>query len=121
MRRQFLIGAGTLAVAGVGATLFGLRQMGSMDEYAAAVAAARVALSNTPEVSEFIRYATLAASGHNTQPWRFRIVDSSIEVLPDFSRRTPVVDPDDHHLFASLGCAARIWPSQPGRVDGRAN
>ena len=23
----------------------------------------------------------------------------------DFSRRTPVVDPDDHHLFVSLGCA----------------
>src|SRR5271165_6755664 len=22
------------------------------------------------------------------------------------SRRTPVVDPDDHHLFVSLGCAA---------------
>jgi hypothetical protein len=26
--------------------------------------------------------------------------------LPDISRRTPVVDPDDHHLFVSLGCAA---------------
>ena len=29
-----------------------------------------------------------------------------IDVLPDLSRRTPVVDPDDHHLFVSLGCAA---------------
>jgi hypothetical protein len=26
-------------------------------------------------------------------------------VLPDFARRTPVVDPDDHHLWISLGCA----------------
>ena len=25
--------------------------------------------------------------------------------MPDFSRRTPAVDPDDHHLFVSLGCA----------------
>jgi hypothetical protein len=25
--------------------------------------------------------------------------------MPDLSRRTPVVDPDDHHLFVSLGCA----------------
>lgn len=106
MRRQFLIGAGTLALAGAGATYFGLRKMGSMDEYAAAVAANRAALSNTPQIPDFIRYATLAASGHNTQPWRFRISDSSIQVLPDFSRRTPVVDPDDHHLYASLGCAA---------------
>ncbi|MGH1559991.1 hypothetical protein ACRAWD_24530 [Caulobacter segnis] len=29
----------------------------------------------------------------------------AIEILPDLSRRTPVVDPDDHHLFVSLGCA----------------
>lgn len=79
-----------------------------MHQYADAVAATRAALSNKPEIPEFIRYATLAASGHNTQPWRFRIADNSIEVLPDFSRRAPVVAPDDHHLFASLGCAAEI-------------
>lgn len=29
-----------------------------------------------------------------------------ITILPDFSRRCPVVDPDDSHLFKSLGCAA---------------
>lgn len=106
MRRQFLIGAGTLAITGVGATYIGLRQMGSMDEYAAAVAATRAALSQDPAILEFVRCATLAASGHNTQPWRFRITEKYIDVLPDFSRRTPIVDPDDHHLFASLGCAA---------------
>ena len=27
-------------------------------------------------------------------------------VLPELSRRCPQVDPDDHHLYASLGCAA---------------
>ncbi|PIB93077.1 hypothetical protein [Caulobacter sp. FWC2] len=52
-----------------------------------------------------IHAATLAANGHNTQPWRFRIEPRAIEILPDFSRRTSVVDPDDHHLFVSLGCA----------------
>jgi hypothetical protein len=26
--------------------------------------------------------------------------------LPDLSRRCPAVDPDDHHLYVSLGCAA---------------
>lgn len=54
---------------------------------------------------EIVRYATLAPSGHNTQCWRFRTGKGSIEILPDLSRRTPVVDPDDHHLYASLGCA----------------
>lgn len=58
------------------------------------------------QMTEIIRYATLAPSGHNTQPWRFRIDKQSIAILPDLSRRTPVVDPDDHHLFVSLGCAA---------------
>jgi hypothetical protein len=54
---------------------------------------------------ELVRYATLAPSGHNTQCWKFRVEPGSISILPDFTRRTPVVDPDDHHLFVSLGCA----------------
>ena len=54
---------------------------------------------------ELVRYATLAPSSHNTQCWRFAIVDKAITILPDMSRRTPAVDPDDHHLFVSLGCA----------------
>src|ERR1041385_719383 len=54
---------------------------------------------------EAIRYATLAANSHNTQPWKFRFEPSVIIIAPDFSRRCPAVDPDDHHLFASLGCA----------------
>ena len=105
-RRQILTGGGALAVAGVGATYLGLRQMGSMEEYNASVAATRASLSQAPEMRDFIRYATLAANSHNTQPWRFRIGAGAIEILPDFSRRIPVVDPDDHHMFASLGCAA---------------
>lgn len=58
------------------------------------------------DVRELIRHATLAASSHNTQPWKFRIQQDSIIILPDYSRRCPVVDPDDSHLFKSLGCAA---------------
>jgi hypothetical protein len=57
-------------------------------------------------LGELVRYATLAANSHNTQPWRFSATDSAVTILPDLSRRTPVVDPDDHHLFVSLGCAA---------------
>ncbi|NYS62229.1 Acg family FMN-binding oxidoreductase [Vreelandella salicampi] len=58
------------------------------------------------DTRELIRHATLAASSHNTQPWKFRIQQDSVTILPDFSRRCPVVDPDDSHLFKSLGCAA---------------
>lgn len=62
--------------------------------------------NSRPELlKELIRYATLAPNSHNTQPWRFRIEPSRIVVLPDYSRRCPAVDPDDHHLFVTLGCA----------------
>ena len=56
-------------------------------------------------VREIVRAATLGANSHNTQPWRFVVTDKQITVYPDFNRRCPAVDPDDHHLFASLGCA----------------
>lgn len=54
-----------------------------------------------------VRYATLAPSSHNTQCWKFVIntARKCIDIRPDFSRRCPKVDPDDHHLYATLGCA----------------
>ncbi|MFN3713411.1 MAG: Acg family FMN-binding oxidoreductase [Alcanivoracaceae bacterium] len=52
-----------------------------------------------------IPYAVMAPSGHNTQPWRFEVSAQRIDIFPDFSRRLPVVDADDHALFISLGCA----------------
>jgi Nitroreductase family len=55
---------------------------------------------------ELVRCATLAPSSHNTQCWKFALEPQAITVLPDLARRCPAVDPDDHHLFVSLGCAA---------------
>jgi hypothetical protein len=54
---------------------------------------------------ELVRCATLAPNSHNTQAWKFAVTDHAIAILPDLSRRCPAVDPDDHHLFVSLGCA----------------
>lgn len=54
---------------------------------------------------EIVRAGTLAANSHNTQPWRFSISGTQIAIRPDFTRRCPAVDPDDHHLYASIGCA----------------
>jgi hypothetical protein len=54
---------------------------------------------------ELVRNATLAPSSHNTQCWKFKLEDKTITVLPDLARRCPAVDPDDHHVFVSLGCA----------------
>lgn len=52
-----------------------------------------------------VRYATLAASSHNTQPWKFVIKPDSIEIHPDYTRGLPVVDPQHRELWISLGCA----------------
>jgi hypothetical protein len=63
--------------------------------------------SDAPAVlRELVRYATLAPSSHNSQCWKFRLGGQSVSILPDYQRRCPIVDPDDHHLFVSLGCAA---------------
>src|SRR5262245_52246182 len=76
--------------------------------YEKIVARQRRPLESSPAdpLPELVRYATLAANSHNTQPWLFRRTPEGLEIAPDYARRTPVVDPDDHHLFASLGCAA---------------
>jgi len=58
-----------------------------------------------PDLEELVRLATLAASSHNTQPWRFVLNKDRILIHPDLDRRCPVVDPDDAHLWRSLGCA----------------
>lgn len=105
-RRTLLAGGGLTLAAGAGAVWVGARRMGSMSDYRAAVAQTRSILSARPGIAELVRYAALAPNGHNTQPWRFRLSQGRIDILPDLSKRTPVVDPDDHHLFVSLGGAA---------------
>lgn len=54
---------------------------------------------------ELVRFATLAASGHNAQPWKFSLGPNSIEIHPDYSRRLPAVDPENRELWIGLGCA----------------
>lgn len=100
------MGGGLTLAAGAGAAGWASYRMGNLSDYEGAVAATRSALPVQPDLVALLRYATLAPNGHNAQPWRFRLGDSRIDVLPDRSKRTPVVDPDDHHLFVSLGGAA---------------
>jgi hypothetical protein len=121
-RRLILAGAGGVAALGAAAILTA-RAMGGMGEYEAAVAALRRPLPAQPAMLDLLRYATLAANGHNTQPRKFRLREDGVDILPDLGRRTLVVDPDDHHLFVSLGCAAENLAlaagaaGRPGRLS----
>ncbi len=56
-------------------------------------------------VRSLLRYAVLAPSSHNTQPWRFRITDRTISLYADRTRALPANDPDDRELTISCGCA----------------
>lgn len=75
------------------------------------------------KLKELVRYATLAPSSHNTQCWKFRLEDQTISILPDFSRRCPIVDPDNHHLYVSLGCAAEnlVQAARAQGLSGQVN
>ncbi len=105
-RRAILAGGGIVALAGLGATYAVFQRMGSMEDYNASVEETRAVLKDAPETRDLVRYATLAANSHNSQPWQFKVSQSGIDILPDLTRRLSAVDPDNHHLFASLGCAA---------------
>jgi nitroreductase len=52
-----------------------------------------------------VKYAVLAPSSHNSQPWLFRIRDEALELRADRSRALPVVDPEDRELVISCGAA----------------
>jgi len=52
-----------------------------------------------------LRHAVLAPSSHNTQPWRFRVSATAIDLLADRTRALPVNDPDDRELVISCGAA----------------
>ncbi|MGE0449251.1 MAG: twin-arginine translocation signal domain-containing protein [Vicinamibacterales bacterium] len=103
MTRRAVLG-GLAAAGGVG--IAGTYLTSSSDEYDRLLEDQIRPLADDPDTAELVRYATLAASSHNTQPWRFRAGAQGIDILPDLTRRTPAVDPDDHHLYASIGCAA---------------
>lgn len=52
-----------------------------------------------------LRFAVLAPSSRNTQPWMFRITPSGVDVYADYSRRLITIDPDNRELLMSVGAA----------------
>jgi hypothetical protein len=104
-RRQTILGA---AVGTMAPTWVAQAAVANYDEAVASIWRHSSAKPGDPAsvLRELVRYATLAPSSHNTQCWKFRVQERAIAIEPDLSRRCPAVDPDDHHLFVSLGCAA---------------
>ena len=53
-----------------------------------------------------LRYAILAPSGHNGQPWKFHIDGDLLQVRADRGRGLPTIDPLDREMLIS--CAATV-------------
>ncbi len=57
----------------------------------------------------FLKYALLAPSSHNTQPWHFTVNDSGVIISPDFSRRLESSDKNNRQLYISLGVSTAFF------------
>ncbi len=106
-RRAFLKLLAAAGVTSAGGYL--LSEYSPWLDYDAYAARNRSPIEKGPETQvqmlELVRYATLAANGHNTQPWKFSVKKDSIAIYPDAHRRLKIVDPEDRELWISLGCA----------------
>ena len=61
--------------------------------------------SVTDKLRFSLRYAVLAPSSHNTQPWHFILDGDCVTLCADRLRALPVVDPFDRELIISCGAA----------------
>lgn len=51
-----------------------------------------------------LRYAVLAPSGPNNQPWKLAVNGNEVTVMADFDRTLPDVEPANRTTYMSLGC-----------------
>jgi len=67
-------------------------------------------------------YASLAPSGHNSQPWRVRIESVNTWIIEaDGDRRLPCVDPSNRELMLSLGAFAENLSLAAGALGRHAD
>jgi nitroreductase len=52
-----------------------------------------------------LRYAILAPSARNTQPWRFEVLGDTVELFAAPQVVQPISDPRGREVYISLGCA----------------
>jgi hypothetical protein len=56
-------------------------------------------------VDDLLAAATTAPSIHNTQPWRFKVSEDTIELRADPERMLPIIDPAGRAVYLACGAA----------------
>jgi hypothetical protein len=56
-----------------------------------------------PDLHRILYYASLAPSGHNTQPWTVRLDEGQLWIGTDSARWLPKVDPENREVTLSVG------------------
>ncbi len=108
-RRTFLKGAGAVTVVVAGGGVWRAYDQGvfSVGEGPAYEPWKdwRNASNNNDGTLALVRAAILAASPHNTQPWLFKVTNSSIELYVDTNRNVGALDPYLREEHIGIGCA----------------
>lgn len=108
-RRQFIKAAGLGgAVIGIGGLGIASWRASAQGVFAAGSGPAYAAWSDWDQGSgpiTLVRAAILSANPHNSQPWRFRISPSAIDVFADPIRNIGNMDPYRREQHIGLGCS----------------
>jgi hypothetical protein len=94
--------------------------IGSLARLAGMDVAVPTAMTPDMVLRNAVAAAVMAPSSHNTQPWRFRINGSTLDLLADGSRHLRIIDRVRRQLVQSCGCAlfnARVAVRAMGYKD----